>query len=150
NNSLNTKVQPTMKFCGTQPLQDISGPASSLPGPFQQCIARSTSECGGGRTQGDIVANCSNLAPLPGGGIGCFSQNDWCTFNTGQYLNQPEQISWANGTDTNAQYARALGHWLTRERFLNVNANGRVTPDGTWYLTWCIGVNGVWDSVCAA
>jgi len=149
-NSLNRKVQPTMAFCGTQPLTDISGPASGLPGTYQYCEARTTTECGGGRTQGDIVFTCPNLVPLPLGGIGLFSQNDVGFFNTGAWLNAPSQYSWANGTDPNAQYARGLGHFLTRQRFLNVNANGRVTPDGSWYLTWCIAVNGVWNAVCAS
>jgi len=153
-NGINRKLQATLAFCGTQPLVDISSPATgnligtTIANSYQYCIARNAGECRSGSSQGDIYFNCPYAMPLSGSTYGCGSQNDMCVFNTGAYLNAISQVGYS-GTDTTGALGRALTKGLKRQRDLDVNENVRVLPDGSWLLFRAVAVNGVEDTVLA-
>jgi len=147
--AVNRKIQPTMLFCGTQPMIDASsatqgntigtGGSSS----YQYCVARKANECRSGSSMGDVYANCPFANPRHnnGGTYGCnniFAEsglgNDLCINNTGAYLNGISQIGFQNTYDAAGAAGRLLTHGMIRYRLNNVNQNVRTTPDGAWLL----------------
>ena len=137
---INRKIQATVAFCDTQPLVDISSPATgnaistTNANSYQYCIARNASECRTGSAQGDIYFNCPD--PLPAGGApGAFTYGCgvMCAFNTGAYLNAVEQIGYQSN-DQAGLLARTLTKGLTRQLLNDQNGNVRTLPDGSWLL----------------
>jgi hypothetical protein len=129
-NMVNRKLQPTIAFCGDQPLVDVSSPvqgntiATDFSSSNQYCEARNAGECRTGSAQGDLYLNCP--WDIPGG-------NAWVS-NTGAYLNGMSQIGFQDTYDPVGGNGRLLTHGLFHYRANDVNESGRVTPDGKWLL----------------
>ncbi len=141
---INRKLQATMAFCGTQPLADISSPATGNAigttgaNAYQYCIARNAGECRTGSSRGDIYMNCPDATPVsgsPGSFVyGCsYRGTDMCVFNTGAYLNAIGQIGYQS-QDQPGLLARTLTKGLLRQRLNDPNANVRTLPDASWLL----------------
>jgi len=145
------KLQPTVLHCGTQPMIDVSSPATGNvmatdnSGAYQACIVRKNGECRAGSVQGEVYFNCPfanprftysqtfgcNNNPRGEGGL----TNDQCVANPGAYLNGVAQIGFAPaGNDLKGAYGRTLTHGLIRYHLNNVNENVQTTPDGAWLL----------------
>ena len=147
--AVNRKLQPTLMFCGAQPLIDVSSAAqgntigTDSASSYQYCIARKAGECRTGSARGEIYANCPYVNPRSRYSMtyGCnnvFSEaglgNDLCVNNTGAYLDGLVQIGVPDTYDSQGALGRTLTHALTRYRLNNVNENVRTTPDGAWLL----------------
>jgi hypothetical protein len=150
------KIQPTMMFCGTQPLVDVSSAtpgntiATDATSAYQYCVARKGGECRSGSARGDIYANCPYANPRINYGqtYGCTNiyaelglTNDLCINNTGAYLNGMAQIGFQH-TDPYGTLGRTLTHGLMHYRMNNPNENVRTTPDGLWLLFEAFAFNG--------
>jgi hypothetical protein len=155
--AVNRKLQPTMMFCGTQPMIDISSAAqgnaigTGAANSYQYCVARKSGECRTGSSSGEVYANCPFANPRYNysGTYGCnniFNENglgnDLCINNTGAYLNGIAQIGYQNAYDSAGLAGRMLTHGMIRYRINDVNENARTTPDGSWLLFEAYAFNG--------
>jgi hypothetical protein len=147
--AVNRKIQPTMMFCGTQPMIDVSSAAqgntigTDASSGYQYCVARKAGECRSGSSKGDVYGNCPFANPRYAYSktYGCnnsFAENglgnDICINNTGAYLNGVAQIGFQNAYDAAGAAGRLLTHGMIRYRLNDVNESVRTTPDGAWLL----------------
>ena len=159
---LNRKRQPTMAFCGAQPLTDISSAAQGntitddASSAYQYCVARVAGECRTGSSRGDIYVNCPYVSPRPDNTFGCdFGRsepslaNDICVYNTGAYLNAVAQLGFEHW-DPNGGLARTLTKGLIRYRVVDVNENVHGLPDGSWLLLESNALQGARQEILAA
>ncbi|HTS61563.1 MAG TPA: hypothetical protein VMH28_06040 [Candidatus Acidoferrales bacterium] len=159
---LNRKLQPTMAFCGAQPLIDLSSPAQGnsiaddASNAYQYCVARKAGECRSGSARGDIYVNCPYVMPRPDNTIGCdygrseaSLANDICVYNTGAYLNAAIQLGYEHW-DPNGALGRSLTKGLIRYRTVDVNENVHGLPDGSWLLLEANALQGSRMEVLAA
>ena len=149
---LNRKLQPTMAFCGTQPLSDVSSPATgnvisdSSVDSYRYCIARNAGECRGGSSRGDVYLNCPYTTPRSDGTYGCSYTNDMCVYNTGAYLNAVSQIGY-QASDVDGKLGRLLTKGLLRQRLNDSNQNVRTLPDASWLLFRATALSGALDEI---
>ena len=159
---LNRKLQPTMAFCGAQPLKDMSSPArgnaitDDASSAYRYCVARKAGECRTGSAQGDVYVNCPYVMPRPDNTLGCdFGRsepslaNDICVYNTGAYLNAAIQLGYERW-DPNGSLGRSLTKGLIRYRVVDVNENVHGLPDGSWLLLEANALQGSRQEVLAA
>ena len=149
---LNRKQQATMAFCGTQPLTDVSSPATgnvigdSSTDSYHYCIARNAGECRSGAVSGDIYVNCPNTTPRWDGSYGCSYTNDMCVYTTGAYLDGVSQIGY-QATDVDGKLGRLVTKGLIRQRLNDVNQDVRTLPDGSWLLFRITAMSGSRDEI---
>jgi hypothetical protein len=155
---INRKLQATMATCGTQPLTDISSPATgnvistTSASAYQYCVARSAGECRSGSSQGTVYVNCPNAVTY-GGSYTCGYASpgviDICVLNTGAYLNTVAQVGY-QATDQYGLLGRSLTKGLIRQRELDVNENVHGLPDASWMLIESKAIQGNYFGVLAA
>lgn len=145
------KLQPSVLYCGVQPMIDVSSPtlgnvlATDNSTAYQACAVRRNGECRVGSVKGEVYYNCPFANPRlaysqtygcnnnPRGEWGLV--NDQCISNTGAYLNGIAQIGYAPaGNDLKGANGRTLSHGLIRYHLNNVNESVQTTPDGMWLL----------------
>ncbi len=159
---LNRKQQPTWAYCGTQPLNDMSGSATgdvisdTATDAYKYCVARKGGECRVASRAGDIYMNCPNATPRYDGSYGCHFYNDsqdvsvdMCVGNHSAYLNAIDQIGFAK-TDFRGALGRALTKGLGHYKVVDGYLHGKAMPDGAWgfFLTmWVNGGSSEWLAV---
>jgi hypothetical protein len=165
------KKQPTMAFCGAQPLVDMSSAAlgnvigTGTADAYKYCIARKAGECRAASSQGDMYMNCPWAQP----GIndhrdtsyyGCGSTarvpnnegglaNDLCFNDAGSFLNGVIQYGYVSAFDLAGAQSRMLTKGLIRYRNNDVNMNVRTLPDGSWLLFASVALAGSNNEILA-
>jgi hypothetical protein len=147
----NRKLQPSVLYCGVQPMVDVSSAATGNTiatdnsSAYQACVVRRNGECRSGSVKGEVYYNCPFANPRYAYSqtFGCNNNpfgewglaNDQCISNTGAYLNGVAQIGFAPaGNDLKGANGRTLTHGLIRYHLNNNNENVQTTPDGAWLL----------------
>ena len=141
--AINRKLMAQGNSCGSHPLIDVSGPASSIPtdtsGSYTACFARANGECYPGSTVGQVYVNCPGIVwtncsgtSIHGGtplGVG----NDICVGNIGGHANAVRQFT-LDHTDYAGAYTRTLVTATSRLRMVYGFENNRLLPDNSWLL----------------
>jgi hypothetical protein len=148
------KIFPTFAYCGSHPLLDVSGPASTIDDSaadnYKYCVAERDGECQDSAHRratlaGEIYANC------PGNdGTSCAGaegNKGLCLAELGSFSGPLSQIDATMPQSSNGQDVRALT-WGFRPFHLDGAYfwSGRSLPDGSWTL---VRANGYQRSVNA-
>lgn len=143
---LNRKLVPSIGYCGTQPLRDISssatgnqiGTTSSDDGKY--CIARVAGECRAGSSIGDVFANCSNQFKQSGSSkFLCSGQdqnlfNNLCFMNQVTYLDSVNQMGYGGGDDPTGLYGRGISKGYGHYKLFNGFWSAQAMSDASWLL----------------
>lgn len=148
---INRKVVATGASCGSHPLIDLSGPASTIAsgtsGSYTYCIARTAGECQSTSVEGEVYVNCPGVVytfctgtAISGGtplGVG----NDICVVNMAVSGNAIRQFAMTppGGSDAPGACTRNLVSATSRLRMVTGFENNRVLPfttgsDHSWIL----------------
>jgi hypothetical protein len=138
---LRRKSRPTMAFCGSNPLFDVSGPGSAIDGSessrFTFCVAERNGECRWNSQRGDVYVSCPQISRpychYPGVGSAGSDVRDICLGDNGAYTQAITQIGVGAPNQSGAN-GRVLTYALSRYRFTDVFWNAKLTPDGRWML----------------
>ena len=141
--SINRKIMAQADSCGSNPLIDISGPASVIStdasGSYTSCYARTAGECYTGSAPGQIFVNCPGV--LTGncagsgihGGIPLGVGNDICVGNINAAGNVALQFG-LDHTDYAGASFRPLVSATARLRMVSGFENNRLLPDNSWMI----------------
>lgn len=154
--ALNRKLAATDAFCGMYPLQDVSGPSSSITGSasdrYKYCVVNNAGECvaGSNPAVANVYLNCPNLTRFRchndtyGTDTNYNVLQDPCVYDLAPLGNQALQLKFGAPTlDKNGVNVRLLGHRLSRNRLQNVYANAHILPDASWLLVHTMFLDGV-------
>jgi hypothetical protein len=142
---LDVKRLPLMAFCKSQPLRDVSSPATGhvlatdASTPFQVCVALKDNECRNGSTAGRVYVNCPYNTD---------NNNIWVSGGS-QSVQAMIQTAVVNPTRTPA-LSRVLTFGLSRYLNTDVFWSTRSLPSGGWALFQAPLVNGQRSEVLAA
>lgn len=143
---LNRKLVPTIGYCGTQPLRDISSATTgnqildTTADDGKYCIARKVNECRTGSSPGDVYANCSNQFKQSGSTkFTCSGQdqnlfNNLCFMNQVTYLNSVNQMGFGGGNDLTGLYGRGLSKGFGHYKLFNGFWSAQAMPDASWVM----------------
>ena len=154
---LRRKILPTMASCGTQPLKDVSGPASvitdSKESAYTYCAVERDGECYQESTAGEVYFNCPQISrpycQYWGIGNAFPDMRDVCIGDNGAYTQAITQTGiHENGVPGSS--GRVLTYGLSRYRLADVFWNAKSTPDAKWILFRSMWTQGLQTSVFMA
>lgn len=144
---LRPKELPTLAFCGSSPLRDISGPGSriSAANAYTYCYARDGGECREDSSPGELFVSCPHISmpycQYPGVGVPGADQRDICVMDQGSHNQAIVQLRHTQ-PETDGAGSRVLTFGLGRYRHNDIFWNAKTTPDGKWLLFRTLWVDG--------
>jgi hypothetical protein len=150
---LRPRVLTTVATCGSTPLLDVSGPASTITGAstdaFKYCIATNAGECVSNSSAGDAYANCPQTrvpyCTFQGVGQSDPDTRDICIFDMGSYTMNAVQIG-VRKADPNGVRGRRVTSGFSRYHWVNPYWNVKILPDARWMIVWSTFFQGVRNS----
>jgi hypothetical protein len=147
-NNINRKFVPTMAYCGSQAMVDVSSASAgnvisdTSADSYNYCIARKANECRTGSSIGDLYANCPIALKAQGnfaaGQYGCDPAVDAgepmgsiCAVNTSAYIGGVNQIGYVV-SDGVANYGRMLSFGGARYQATDNYWTAMALPDASW------------------
>ena len=138
---LRRKILPTMAYCGSNPLLDVSGPNSLIDGnptdAYRYCVAEQNGECRGDSQSGDVYFNCPFLSTkhCNTGTIGAQESEvqDVCIGDNGSMTMSLMQGGFEK-PNMSGLHLRPLTKGLNQYHFVDVFWNVKTTPDGKWMM----------------
>ena len=147
---LRPKHMPTLASCGSNPLLNISGPASKIitpskGGAYTYCLSAKAGECLEGSEAGELFVSCPYISrphcEFAGVGSAGTEKRDICVMDNGAYTSGITQIRHTE-PDSDGGWGRLITHGLSLYRWNDLFWNVKTTPDGKWMLFRTQWVNG--------
>ncbi len=147
---LRPKYMPTLASCGSNPLLNISGPASRITPPskggaYTYCLSAKPGECREGSETGELFVSCPYISrpycEYAGVGTPGTEKRDICVMDNGAYAGGITQIRHTE-PDVDGAGGRLITHGLSLYRWNDLFWNVKTTPDGKWLMFRTQWVNG--------
>ena len=153
-NKLNPRLFSAMAACGSNPLLDVSGPASVLTvgtaDNYKYCVAKNAGECFSGSGAGELYVNCPQIRIAACGyqGIGNSDPDtrDICIGDMGAHALNITQVA-VDKPDPDGLYSRRVTSAFSRYKWLNQFWNTKILPNGKFMLVWSTFFQGQRNSV---
>ena len=132
---LRPKYMPTLASCGSNPLLNISGPASRITPPSQggsytYCLSAKSGECREGSEIGELFVSCPYISrpycEYAGVGTPGTEKRDICVMDNGAYAGGITQIRHTE-PDVDGEGGRVITHGLSLYRWNDLFWNVKTT-----------------------